>query len=81
MGEVLAHAAAFFEERLNRSSHLGRFGVETKILVDSPREIARRFEQRTRREKRVPRIVRQLRIRRHAFGIEYELVGVPEPLP
>ena len=33
MGEILADAAALFEECLDRRGDLGRLGVETEILV------------------------------------------------
>ena len=43
MSEILAYAAALFEECLNWSGDLRRSGVEAEILVDLSREIANRF--------------------------------------
>src|ERR1035438_2753924 len=76
MSEVLAYAAAFLEECLDRSSDLRGFGIEAKILVDSSREIANRLEQRTSWKKRISRVSCQIRICADTFGIENELVGV-----
>src|SRR4029077_4827086 len=78
MSEILAYAAAFFEECLNRSRDLRRFRVEAEILVDSSREIANRLQQRTSGGKRIVRIRRQFRTRPDALRIENELVGVED---
>src|SRR5437660_11992953 len=78
MSEVLAYAAALFEECLDRSRDLRRFCVEAEILVDSSREIADCLQQRTSCEKRIARVGCQLRTCPDALRIENELVGVED---
>ena len=78
MSEILAYAAALFEECLNRSGDLRRFCVEAEILVDSSREIANRLQQRTSCGKRIARIGCQFRTGPDALRIENELVGVQD---
>src|ERR1039457_3740333 len=78
MSEVLAHAAALFEKRLDGGRDFGGLLVKAEILVDSAGEIENRREQRTSFAKRLARIAGQFRTGPHAWGIENELPGVQD---
>src|SRR5271167_1009594 len=78
MSEVLAHAAALFEESLNGGRDLGGLLVKAEILWDSAREIENRCQQWTSFGKRLARVGGQFRTGPHALGIENELIGIQD---
>ena len=49
MREILADAAALFEEGLDRRGDFGGLGIETEVLMDAAGEIEDRLEQRPAR--------------------------------
>src|SRR5277367_4952575 len=76
MSEVLAYAAALFEEHLNWRGDFRCLGIETEVPVDFSHKIENRSQQRTPSWKRLARVVGELPACSHALRIEDELVGI-----